>query len=177
MKIIILLFCPLSLYGQPVVLEAVDQYCTDIKIKLDRNQLGKFETSQMSDCGGSVTGYFASGKLVYIDAMYGVQFGYIHKTYFVRDTAFYKITEEVYQPVQSPDEYCKTHTAPNGECDYHNLKYENISTTVWPAFKNKSIRLRGVTNTPIADLHRVVHSLIECGKSMREELDGKGMVR
>jgi len=175
---ILLLTISLRLVGQSTLAgNEVDKYCKEIKSKLDKKELDKFFYPDMSYCGGGLYGYYDRNKLVYIDATYGAEFGYIQKTYFIKDSIYFKIVETNYQPADTVDDYCKTHKSKTGECDYKNMPYDKIITTIIFSKKEIVSQMKNNEKVELKDTTGIVKTLIECGEIMRKELGEKKISR
>jgi hypothetical protein len=172
MKGLTVLFVTISLrlVGQSLSGSDVDRYCKEIQSKLDKKELERFFYPDMSYCGGSLYGYYDKNKLVYIDATYGAELGYIQKIYFIKDSVYFKIVETNYQPADMVDEYCKTHKTKTGECDFKNMPFDKIVTTV--IFSNNRIvaRTKNGKKSELKNTADIIESLIDCGQIMQKEL-------
>ena len=167
----------LKLAAQSLTVDEIDRYCKEIKSKLDRKELNRFFYPNMSDCGGGLYGYYANDKLVYIDATYGGQFGYIRTNYFIKDSVYFKIIETNYQPSVSTDQYCKTHQTKNGDCDYGSMPYNKIVTTVIFTKDTIVTQLKNRRKVKLTDTKNVVRTLFKCGQSMQKELSQEKISR
>jgi hypothetical protein len=180
MKRLIIIFLTISirLVGQPSTTDdEVDKYCKEIKSKLDKKELDKFFYPDMSYCGGALYGYYDKNKLVYMDATYGAEFGYIQKTYFIKDSTYLKIIETNYQPADLVDDYCKTHKTNTGECDYKNMPYNKIITTFVFSEEKIVTRLKNNKKVNLKDTTEIIKRLIECGQIMQKQLGEKKISR
>jgi hypothetical protein len=179
MRLLTILFLTLSLnlVGQSLTVGEIENYCEQVKLKLDKNELKKFTYPNMSECGGGLDGYYDNNNLVYIDATYGAEFGYVQRTYFLKDNEYYKITETRYLPADKVDNYCAKNKTKTGECDYKNMPYDNTITTI--IFSRDKILTVSKNNKKIitTDTSRLLKELTDCGESMKKELGAEKISR
>jgi hypothetical protein len=156
--------------------DEIERYCGQVKLKLDKKELERFFYPNMSDCGGGLYGYYDKGNLVYIDATYGGEYGYIQKTYFIKDKEYYEIIETRYLPVDQ-DNYCKTHKTKTGDCDSKNMPYDKTITTVIFSTDKVVTISKNKKKVKPTDTKGLIKDLIDCGESMKKELSEEKISR
>jgi hypothetical protein len=163
----------LPIVAQSLSREEIDRYCKDIITKQEQGKLVEYLYPNISICGGMLSGWFDQDKLVIISAFNKGDFEMIHRTYYLKDSVFYAATDNRRRPILDVDEFCKTHKTKEGSCDFANIPYERVVTTIFLTDKLMvSLDINGVKQElPSKDW--MVEKILECGKLMRSELGKK----
>jgi hypothetical protein len=56
------------------------------------NKLEKYQNPQLSECCGTVYGFYEKGKLVFVDATLRAEQGSTHRTVYIKDTTLYRLS-------------------------------------------------------------------------------------
>lgn len=135
-----------------------------------QGKLKKYFYPNMSFCGGGLYGYYLGDELIYIDATYGADMGYSSKKIYWRNNSIIKIIyheryaewgkyQEKYPNHKNIDPSKMTYTDTTQIIEFDKkIRYQTL-------FKQKK-------STSMID-SLSINRLIECGKTMKKELESE----
>lgn len=166
---LIILFFSLKLFGQDLTARQINNYVKTIDSLRTHKKLTKIKLSNMSWCGGGVSGYYSKDKLVYISSTYGAEYGYSEKKVYLKDTVSYKII--YHQHFVDWDKYYKTNS--DQEIDEKKLHYGDTTYTLLLASPLKITKESGGKLFPTIFNSITEEHLLKCASVMRKELENE----
>jgi hypothetical protein len=142
---------------------------TEIDSLKTNGLLKKKEYSMMSACGGGLDGFYFKNKLVFIDAIFKAELGFIRQQLYLKGNKFSKIIYQEHFPEDS--KYLEKYPLDKFEYDESKMTFSDtiykINLGINPSFEkisNEKIISKKINND-------LINRLIECGNLMKKELE------
>ncbi|MCE2994417.1 MAG: hypothetical protein ACK5RG_06795 [Cyclobacteriaceae bacterium] len=172
MKVIVcvLFFVSSTAFGQtvPRTESAIEKYVKVIDRLNHENKLVRVSYHNMSDCGGSLDGYYLNKSLVLMKAVFSGELGFIAQNVYLQDQKMMKLIYREHFPEW--EKYYAKYPAEKYELDSGKMTYTDTIYTISlanpPLFK-KSASQKTISHKPN---QKLMESIISCGQSMMLEL-------
>lgn len=168
----ILLLTSTSVIAQTLTSKEISKYVKTIdSLRVKKNALKKVAYSNMSFCGGGLTGYYYENHLVFIKAVYQGELGYTEQKVYLIDTIPYKLTYR-----QHYAEWNKYYSKfPDRDKEFDAAKMTYSDTLYYISFTNpikvsKTSKKKYIGNKMEKNL---VDNIVECIKTMYAELESE----
>ncbi|MDH7448404.1 hypothetical protein [Aquimarina sp. 2201CG14-23] len=131
--------------------------------------LKKKEYSLMSTCGGGLDGFYFKNKLVFINAIYKGESGFIKQELYLKGIEFSKIIYQEHFP--EDEKYLKKYPLEKFKYDENKLTF---SDTIYKIELGENTRFKKISNGKVISTkidNELINKLINCGNIMRKELE------
>lgn len=131
--------------------------------------LNKKEYSLMSTCGGGLDGFYFKDKLVFIDAIYKAEIGFIRQQLYLKGSEFSKIIYQEYFP--EDEKYLKKYPLDKFEYDESKVTF---SDTIYKINLGNNLSFEKTSKGKLISTkinNDLIRKLIDCGNVMKKELE------